>query len=114
MWMYGFENQWGIIATVYASSIFFGLLALIPMVDRKQDRRFSARYGILAFGAIIAVALVGLTLYGYITPAQTHTHHHAHDEKTQPPSETVPSSHIDNAVNHAPHDDHQEESHEGK
>jgi ubiquinol-cytochrome c reductase cytochrome b subunit len=78
LWMYGFENKWGIVSVVYASSIFFVLLALIPLLDRQQDRRFRARKGILTLGAIVAIALFGLTLHGYITPPQIHLSHHTH------------------------------------
>jgi ubiquinol-cytochrome c reductase cytochrome b subunit len=87
LWMYGFENRWGIVSTVFASSTLFGILALIPLLDRKRDRRFRARVGILTLGGIVACSLVGLTLHGYLTPAQMHAHthgteHHSHSEQS--------------------------------
>jgi len=122
LWMYGFENQWGIVSTIYASSIFFGLLALIPVLDRKQDRRLQARKGILTMGAIVALALFGLTLHGYITPPQIHTGHHSH---TKTPSSKLEQmeigsshSHAEDGLNHTPHTqkEHKEEgrAHEGE
>lgn len=114
LWMYGFENRWGIIATVYASTALFGILAGIPLLDRKQDRRFRARKPILALGTGLAATLLGLTLHGYITPAQTHTHHHAApypaDEQTPlPPSRAMGD--VGDAAHHADSDHSEPEDH---
>ena len=81
LWVYGFENIWGVVAVLFANMVLFGFLALIPILDRKQDRSLKARKGILISGAIVAVSLVGLTLHGWFTPPQSHTHGHGEEEE---------------------------------
>jgi quinol-cytochrome oxidoreductase complex cytochrome b subunit len=84
LWVYGFENIWGVVAVLFANAVLFGFLALVPLLDRKQDRSTKARRGILLIGGVVAISLVGLTLHGWFTPPQTHTHGHgeeaAHEE----------------------------------
>ncbi len=117
LWMYGFENVWGVVATLFASSTLFGILALVPLLDRGRDRRFAARKGILALGAMVALSLVGLTLHGYLTKAQSHTSHtHGVEEKdshsdTPHHDEPNPDSHNDAAPNANPSHPEGEESH---
>ncbi len=94
LWMYGFENAWGVVATIFCSLAFFGLLALVPLIDRKRDRRLQARKPILILGGFVATLLVALSIYGWVTPAQTHTTH-THDEE-------------------GPHDSGEGHPHEGK
>ncbi len=80
LWMYGFENVWGIQVIIYLGAVFFGLLALVPLLDRSNDRAFKARRGILASGGVFCLLLVGLTLYGWLIPAQEHKGHHHEEE----------------------------------
>jgi quinol-cytochrome oxidoreductase complex cytochrome b subunit len=47
LWMYGFENIWGVASVLFASSALFGFLALVPLLDRKRDRSYRARRPIL-------------------------------------------------------------------
>jgi len=51
LWMYGFENVWGIKVVVYATSVLFLFLILVPLIDRKQARKWKARKGILILAA---------------------------------------------------------------
>ncbi|HEY5599941.1 MAG TPA: hypothetical protein VIK48_04550, partial [Candidatus Manganitrophaceae bacterium] len=80
LWMYGLENAWGIAAILYASLAFFAFLFLVPFIDRKQDRRWPARKGILILGAFVGLSLAGLSFYGWIAPAQIHGHGPGHPE----------------------------------
>jgi len=81
LWMYLFENIWGIGAVLYASVVLFGFLALVPLLDRGQERRLGTRKGILAAGAAVGLSVVALTFYGWVTPAQVHHHSHSHGEE---------------------------------
>jgi len=125
LWMYGFENIWGVVAVLYASAVLFGFLALVPLLDKKQDRRFQSRKPILFLGAIMAISLIGLTLHGKLTPAQKHMHSHGEDAPHQKPHEELPlnqTPHSDS--NHSDEKDHHdakphahpdtEEGHDGK
>jgi ubiquinol-cytochrome c reductase cytochrome b subunit len=80
LWMYLFENIWGVGAVLYVTMILFGFLALVPLLDRGQERRLGARKGILSLGALVGLSLIALTIYGWAVPAQEHTGH-SHDEE---------------------------------
>lgn len=82
LWMYWFENVWGIGAVLYISTLLFGFLLLVPLIDRGQERRLDARKGILGLGGLVALSLIGLTLYGWVVPPQRHQHSHGHEEET--------------------------------
>jgi ubiquinol-cytochrome c reductase cytochrome b subunit len=107
LWMYDFENLWGVVAVLFASAILFGLLALVPLIDRKQDRRFSARKPILTAGALLGATLIGLTLHGYIIPAQSHlSHSHGADtHKEEPSHHNQSDAHIENNSDHHSHEE---------
>ncbi len=80
LWMYLFENIWGVGAVLYITMLLFGFLALVPLLDRGQERRPGARKGILSLGALVGLSLIALTIYGWAVPAQEHTGH-SHDEE---------------------------------
>lgn len=106
LWMYGFENVWGVVAVLFANAVLFGFLALVPFLDRKQDRSLKARRGTLLLGGLVAVSLVGLTLHGWLTLPQNHMHSHGDEEDGH--------SHPEGEGEH-PHSDgeapHEEEGH---
>ena len=109
LWMYGFENVWGVGAVLVGSAALFGLLALVPFLDRKQDRRFQARKPILFLGGMIAVSLIALTLHGKFTEAKKHIHSHeaeAPDKKMddEQPANQTPHSDSDHAEENDHHD----------
>jgi quinol-cytochrome oxidoreductase complex cytochrome b subunit len=116
LWMYGFENIWGVVAVLFCSLFIFGFLALVPLLDRKRDRRYRARKPILVMGGIVAFALIGLSIYGKVTPAQMHTGHsheedsedtHGHSDSEVPHDEQEESSdHHDAKPAHDSEDDH--------
>lgn len=80
LWMYLFENIWGVVAVLYITMFLFGFLALVPLLDRGQERRLGARRGILGLGALVGLSLIALTFYGWVVPAQEHTGH-SHEEE---------------------------------
>lgn len=114
LWMYGFENVWGVVAVLFASGALFGFLALVPLIDRKQDRSFAARKKILSLGGIVAFLVVALTLHGWITPAQEHTHGHgeeAHEDDGHAHDKEEEHSHDEEEADHT-HDEEEELSHD--
>lgn len=103
LWMYLFENVWGIGAVLYATMALFGFLALVPLLDRGQERRLGARKGILSLGAVVGLSVIALTFYGWVVPAQVHQHSHSHEEGGAMPAEGDPP--------HEEGDHHEEEPH---
>ena len=71
-WLYAFEEPFGVRGILFAGIIFFGLLILIPFVDRAPWRSPRRRRLMLAIGALVAAALVALSLYVWLTPTQEH------------------------------------------
>jgi quinol-cytochrome oxidoreductase complex cytochrome b subunit len=69
---YPLENVWGLKALLWAPVVVFGLLALVPFVDRGRSRRLGNRKLILAAGFILLATLVALGLYGHFSAAQSH------------------------------------------
>ena len=109
LWMYLFENIWGIGAVLYATIALFGFLALVPLVDRGQERRLGARKGILAAGAVVGLSVIALTFYGWVSPAQVHQHGHGHDHEEEGAAMHEEEDHHDEAE-HA-HDPAEEADH---
>jgi ubiquinol-cytochrome c reductase cytochrome b subunit len=104
LWMYGFENVWGVVAVLFANAVLFGFLALVPFLDRKQDRSMKSRRGTLLLGGVVALSLVGLTLHGWLTPPQAHMHSHGEEEHKEDghahPEEEMEHSHSDGETPH--------------
>jgi|SRR5579884_725224 len=92
LWMYGFENIWGIKAVIYATSVLFLFLALVPLIDRKQERKWKARKGILILGGVVAFSVIALTLHGWLATPQLHQHEHEEDGHTHDEEPVGPKS----------------------
>jgi quinol-cytochrome oxidoreductase complex cytochrome b subunit len=69
---YPFENWFGLAALLWVPAILFAALALVPFIDRSAYRSPLKRRIVLAIGAVVAVALVGLVLYAAVTQPQAH------------------------------------------
>ena len=69
---YPFEDWFGLPALLWAPGILFGILALIPFVDRSPYRSPARRKVFIAIGAVVAVAAVLLVAYALVTAPQSH------------------------------------------
>lgn len=72
-WLYAGEDWFGLRAILYGGFVFFGLLVLVPVVDRTPLRSLRRRPVMLALGALVVVVLVALSLYVALTPPKMHT-----------------------------------------
>ncbi len=69
---YPFEDWFGLPALLWAPTILFAGLALVPFVDRSPYRSPARRRVFMAIGAIVAVAAVALVIYALATVPQAH------------------------------------------
>ncbi|MBI2763678.1 MAG: cytochrome b N-terminal domain-containing protein [Chloroflexi bacterium] len=69
---YPLEDWFGLRALLVAPTILVGLLVLLPFVDRSPWRSVRRRRWVIVAGAILAVGLIGLALYGGLTPPVSH------------------------------------------
>ena len=71
-WLYPFEDWLGVRGIVYAAAGFFGLLALLPFLDRGPFRSLRRRPFTAAFGTILVVAVVALSILTAVQPTVQH------------------------------------------
>jgi ubiquinol-cytochrome c reductase cytochrome b subunit len=69
---YPLEDWFGLAALLWAPAILFGVLALVPFVDRSPYRSPTRRRVFIVIGAVVAVALVALVVYALVTVPQAH------------------------------------------
>jgi ubiquinol-cytochrome c reductase cytochrome b subunit len=69
---YPFEDWFGLSALLWVPAILFGGLALVPFVDRSRYRSPARRRLFIAIGAGVAVAMVLLVAYAYLTVPEAH------------------------------------------
>ena len=69
---YPFEDWFGLSALLWVPAVLFGGLALVPFVDRSPYRSPTRRLVFMAIGVIVAVALVALVVYAFVTVPQAH------------------------------------------
>ena len=69
---YPFEDWFGLSALLWVPAILFGGLALVPFVDRSPYRSATRRRALIIVGAIVAIALVALVVYAFVTVPQAH------------------------------------------
>ena len=69
---YPFEDWFGLPALLVVPTIVFGMLALVPFVDRGPYRSPRRRRAFIAAGAVVAIALMGLIVYALVTVPQAH------------------------------------------
>lgn len=70
--IYPFEDWFGLGALLWVPAILFVAFALVPFVDRSPYRSVRRRRVVVAIGLVIAVVLVGLALYAWLTVPQAH------------------------------------------
>jgi len=73
LWLYPLENVFGVPGILYGGIVFFGLLALVPFLDRSPWLAPSKRRGWLIAGAFVLVILAALIVYATFTVPVTHT-----------------------------------------
>ena len=71
-WLYSLENFFGLPSIIYAELIFFGLLAIVPFVDRSPERFWRRRPVAMTLLALFMVAIVILTVLLKFLPAKSH------------------------------------------
>ncbi len=71
-WLYPFEDWFGVRGIVYAGVAFFGLLALVPFLDRTPLRGLRWRPLIAVLGAVLLVAVVTLSILTAVQPTAQH------------------------------------------
>ena len=69
---YPFEDWFGLSALLWVPALLFGVLALVPFVDRSPYRSPRRRRVFIGIGALVAVGLVALVVYAAVTVPQAH------------------------------------------
>lgn len=71
-WLFTFENWWGVKAILWGTVAVFALLAAVPFIDRRAERRWRKRP--VAVGLAVAV-LLALVILTYITATTSAVEH---------------------------------------
>lgn len=71
-WMYAFEDWFGVSGILYAAVSVFGLLALVPFLDRSQFRSLRHRRVVAMLGALLLVTIIVLSIMIAVSPAAKH------------------------------------------
>jgi len=71
-WMFTLENWFGLSAILWGSVALFGLLVVLPFLDRGPDRSWRRRPFVIGATVLVVLALVILTLLVPFTTAETH------------------------------------------
>lgn len=71
-WLYAFEDWFGVQAILYAAIAFFGVLALLPFLDRTPLRSLRRRPLVAALGVVLIVLIVAFSIKVALAPVQPH------------------------------------------
>lgn len=71
-WLYAFEDWFGVTGILYAGVGLFGLLALLPFLDRTPLRRLRRRPVVAVIGALLLVVIVVLSILVATAPVAQH------------------------------------------
>jgi quinol-cytochrome oxidoreductase complex cytochrome b subunit len=71
-WFYALEGWLGVNGILYGVIAFFGILALVPFIDRTPLRSLRKRPVMLVLGLLLVVAVVVLSLITYFGPVVSH------------------------------------------
>ncbi len=72
LWLYPFENWFGLRALVVMPALLLAGLAALPFIDRSRERDPRRRRAWMAFGSAVLVLWVFLTIYGFVTVPVSH------------------------------------------
>src|SRR6266516_1752321 len=61
-WMFTLEDWFGLPAILWGAGVLFGLLVLLPFIDRRPARSWRARPVAMILGAAVLIAFIVLTL----------------------------------------------------
>lgn len=70
--MFTLENWFGLSGILWGGGVLFGLLAIVPFIDRNPARHPAHRKVALVLGSVALVVFVTLTLLMLVLPAKTH------------------------------------------
>lgn len=71
-WIYTPEAWFGINGVIYTVIAFFGILALVPFIDRTPLRRLRRRPVMLVLGSLLLIVIVVFTLITAFSPVEQH------------------------------------------
>ena len=71
-WFFPFEQWFGVASVGAAIAIVFGLIFLVPFLDRSPRRRWQERKLALSAAALILLVLAAITIYVWINNAKGH------------------------------------------
>ena len=71
-WLYAFEDWFGVRAILYAGLAFFGLLLVIPFVDRSIFRSPPRRLVVFASGGMVLSVIIALSVFVATSPVTAH------------------------------------------
>lgn len=72
LWLYPIENWVGVSGILWATLSIFGLLFVVPFVDRGPERHPLRRLGVVIPAALVILAVAGLIVYALVTPVVSH------------------------------------------
>lgn len=72
LWLFLPEETFGVGAILYLWTGLFIALLLVPLLDRSSSRNWRDRKLIVAAGTLILAAIIILTIYGALRPAEQH------------------------------------------
>lgn len=71
-WIYAFEAWFGLNGVLYATVAFFGLLALVPFIDRTPLRRLRRRRVMMGLGIGLVIIIAITTVITWVQPVVSH------------------------------------------
>ncbi|SRR6266487_3724774 len=71
-WMFTLEDWFGLPAILWGAGVLFGLLVLLPFIDRRPARSWRARPVAMILGAAVLIAFIVLTLLMVFTTPAAH------------------------------------------
>lgn len=72
IWLYPFENWWGLNALLWLPIILIVALALVPLLDRSRTNALRSRWLLLLVVGIVFVAMIAAGIYGWATVPAEH------------------------------------------
>src|SRR5262245_1645098 len=71
-WLYAFEDWFGVPGILYSAIGLFGLLSVLPFIDRTPLRHLRRRPIVLALGVTLLIAIVALSILVAVSPTAKH------------------------------------------